>query len=121
MNVTNYSKFVATKRNIFNDNSKANFNAGNEIIFNTEFLKSYLCDYTDVYILVRGDTTATAALLTKVAFKNFAPFTKYSTKIDETTKDDAENLDFVMTMYNLIKNAANEIFKNATIAVPLNI
>ena len=112
---------MAAKRNIVNDNSKANFNAGNEIIFNTEFLKSYLCDYTDVYILVRGDTTATAALLTQVAFKNFAPFTKYSTEIDETTIDDAENLDFVMKMYNLIKNAANEISKNVTIAVPLNI
>ena len=112
---------MAAKRNIVNDNSKANFNAGNEIIFNTEFLKSYLCDYTDVYILVRGDTTATAALLTQVAFKNFAPLTKYSTEIDETTIDDAENLDFVMTMYNLIKNAANEISKNVTIAVPLNI
>ena len=60
---------MATKRNIVNDNSKANFNAGNEIIFNTEILKSKLCDYTDVYILVRGDATATAAPLTQVAFK----------------------------------------------------
>ena len=38
------------KWNIVNDNSISNYGAGNEIICNTEVLKSYLCDYNDAYI-----------------------------------------------------------------------
>ena len=40
-----------------NDNLKASYNAGNKITYNTEILKSILCDYNDVYILVKGDIT----------------------------------------------------------------
>ena len=34
-------------------------------------------------------------------------YTKCITKIDETTIDDAENLDLVMLMYNLIEYSSN--------------
>ena len=30
-------------------------------MYNTEVLKSNLCDYNDAYILIKGDITATAA------------------------------------------------------------
>ena len=53
--------------------------------------------------LVRGDITVTAASETQVAFKNCAPFTKCITKSDGITIDDAEELDLVMTLYNLIE------------------
>ena len=43
----------------------------------------------------------------QVGFKNSAPFTKFITKIDGTTIDDAEDLDLVMPMYNLIKYRSN--------------
>ena len=43
-----------------------------------------------------------AAPATQVAFTNCAHFTKCITKIDGTTIDNAEDLDLVMTMYNLI-------------------
>ena len=43
----------------------------------------------------------------QVAFKNCAPFTKLVTKIDVTTIDDAEDLDLVMVMYNLIECTSN--------------
>ena len=79
------SKTVRRKWNIVNDISKANYNVGNEIIYNTEVLKSNLCDYNNAYILVRGDITVKAAPATQVAFKNCAPFTKCITKIDGTT------------------------------------
>ena len=46
----NDSKFATRKWNTLNDNSKENYNVGNEII-----LKSNLCDYNHAYILVRGD------------------------------------------------------------------
>ena len=73
-NEANDSKFVTRKWNIINDNPKANYNVGNEIIYNIEVLKSNLCDYNDAYILVKGNITFIAAPLTKVAFKNCPPF-----------------------------------------------
>ena len=47
---------------IINDNSKANYNAENEIIYNTEVLKSNLCDYNHAHILVRVANTVKTAL-----------------------------------------------------------
>ena len=95
LNDANDYKFVTRKWKIVNNNSKANYGTGNEITYNTEVLKSNLCDYNDAYILVRGDITVTAADATQVTFKNCASFTK----IDGTTIDDAEDLDLVMPMY----------------------
>ena len=61
LNETNDSKFVTRKWNIVSDQSSAKYDVGDEIIFNTEVLKSNLCDYHDAYILVGGDITLTAA------------------------------------------------------------
>ena len=61
----------------------------------------------DAYILVRGDITVVAAPATQLAFKNCAPVTKCITKVDETTIDDAEDLDLVMPMYHLIDYSSN--------------
>ena len=55
LNEANDPKFVTRKWNIVNDNSSSG--VGNEIIYNTEVLKSNLCDYSDAYNLVRGDIT----------------------------------------------------------------
>ena len=55
LNEANDPKFVTRKWNIVNDNSSSG--VGNEIIYNTEVLKSNLCDYNDAYNLVRGDIT----------------------------------------------------------------
>ena len=44
---------------------------------------------------------------TQVAFRNWAPFTKCITKSDGTTMHDAEDLDLVMPMYNLIEHSSN--------------
>ena len=61
----------------------------------------------DAYILVRGDITVVAAPATQLACKNCASFTKCITKVDETTIDDAEDLDLVMPMYHLIDYSSN--------------
>ena len=53
LNERNNSKFVTRKWNMVNDNSIANYQEGNEITYDTEVLKSKLCDYNDAYILVR--------------------------------------------------------------------
>ena len=57
LNDANDSKFVMRKWNIVHDNSKANYDAGNEITYNTRVLKSNLCDYNDAYILVTRNIT----------------------------------------------------------------
>ena len=107
LNEANDSIFVTRKWNIVTDDSKANCHVGNEINCNTEVLKSNIYDYNDAYILVRGDITAAEAPETQVAFKNWAQFTKCITGIYETTVDNAENLDLVMSMYNLIEYSSN--------------
>ena len=74
----NNSKFVTRKWNIVNDQLNANYDLGNEIIYNTEVLKPNLCDFNVSYILVRSDITVTAAPTAQASFKNFASFTNLS-------------------------------------------
>ena len=95
LNKANNSTFVTRKWNIVNDNSKANYNAANEITYNKEILKYSLYYYHNAYILVKGDITVVTALTKQVVFKSCAPFTKCITKIDETKIYYAENLDLV--------------------------
>ena len=107
LNEANYSKSVTRKWNIVNDQSNAHYDVGNEMIYNTKLLKSNLWGYNNAYILVRDAITVTAALATQVVFKNCAPFTKCITKIDGRSIDGAEDLDLVISMYNLIECSSN--------------
>ena len=75
-------------------------------------LRSSLCDYSDAYILFKENITVnnTAAggaaannTNKKVIFKNCAPFTNCISKINNTQIDNAEYIDIVMPMYNLIE------------------
>ena len=53
---------------------------------------------------MRGDIATRAHNIpTRVAFKNCAPFTKCIKKTDGTAVDNAEDLDLVMSMKNLIE------------------
>ena len=60
LNEASDSKFVTKKWNIVNDQSNANYDVGNEIIYNTEVLKINIRDWNDGYILLRGDIVTTA-------------------------------------------------------------
>ena len=101
-------KFVIRKWSIVNDGSNANYSVENEIIYNTEILKSNLSDYKDAYILVRSDITIIwRNLAIQVTFKNGAPFIQCIIKINRTTIDDAEDLDLVMLMYNLLEYSSD--------------
>ena len=72
---------------------------GSTIKFETKVIKSSLCDYSDVYILVTGNITATGGNAdTRVAFKNCAQFTKCINHINDEHVDDAENLDIICTI-----------------------
>ena len=75
-------------------------------------LRSSLCDYSDAYILVKGNISVNNTAVTasdpnnrnkKVIFKNCAPFTNCISKINNTQTDNAEYVDIVMPMYNLIE------------------
>ena len=79
-------------------------------------LRSSLCDYNHAYILAKGnitvnntDAAGAAASNTnkKVIFKNFAPFTNCISKRNNTQIDNAEYIDIIMTMYNLIEYRDN--------------
>ena len=107
LNKANDSNDLTRKWNIVSDRSNANSDIRNEITFNTEVLKANFCDNNDAYILVRGDITVTAAAATQVSFKNCIPFTTCITKIGGTMTDDAEDLDLIMSMYNLIEYSSN--------------
>ena len=90
----------------------------NDIRFKTTMLRSSLCDYADAYILVKETVTITGARndgATKradkrgrgVTFKNCAPFTKCISKTNNTDTDNAQDIDIVMPMYNLIEYSDN--------------
>ena len=63
-------KSVKRKWNIGNDNSNSNYDVENEIIYDAEVLKFYLCDYNDTYILGRGNITIKEHQAIQVAFRN---------------------------------------------------
>ena len=60
LNETGKSKSVAREWNIVNDQSSANYDVENKIIYNTEVLQSNLYDYNGACILIRGDITVIA-------------------------------------------------------------
>ena len=102
------SKFATKKWNIIDSESKGNYSHENRIKFLTKSIESNLCDYSDAYILVTGNITATPNnAATQVVFKNCAPFEKCRTEINETFVDEADIINITMPMYNLIEYSDN--------------
>ena len=99
-----------------NDEARGTYSPNKQIKFKASMLRSSLCDYSDTYILVEGNITVnnTAAAggtanytNKKVIFKNGAPFTNCISKINNIQIDNAEYIDVVMPMYNLIEYSDN--------------
>ena len=110
------SKFRTKKRVEIIDESRETYAVNKQIKFKTSMLRSSLCDCSDAYILIKGNITVnnTAAegaaannTNKKVIFKNCAPFTNCISKINNTQIDNAEYIDIVMPMYNLIEYSDN--------------
>ena len=106
------SKFGTRKWYVINDQNNTDYGEGNEdsttVKFETKVIKSNLCDYSDAYILVTGNITATGlGSNTRVPFKNCPPFTKCITHINDEHVDNADNLGIIMPMYNLIEYSDN--------------
>ena len=112
------SKFVT--REYVRVNSLSNtYNEDKSIRFKTPMLRSNLCDYSDAYILVKGTITVTAPGVNNnannirdkrnrpVILKNNAPFVSCITIINGELIEDADDLDIVMSMYNLLEYSKN--------------
>ena len=74
-------------------------------------LRSDLCDFNDAYIVVKGTITVTNPNNAKrnkaVTFKNNTPFINCILKLNVVKIDNAEDLDVVMLMYNLLEYSKN--------------
>ena len=82
-------------------------------------LRSNLCNYSDAYILVKGTITVTAPGVNNGAnnirdkknrpliLKNNAPFVSCITRINGELIEDADDLDIVTSMYNLLEYSKN--------------
>ena len=74
-------------------------------------LQSDPCDYSDAYIVINETINVkhpnNNAYDKKSAFKNNASFISCVSKINNTLIDNAEDLDIVMPMYNLIECSKN--------------
>ena len=105
------SKFVT--REYFRVNSLSNtYNENKSIRFKTPMIRSNLCDYSDAYILVNGTIAVTGnnprdRQNRPLILKNNAPFISCITRINGELIEDADDLDIVMPMYNLLEYSKN--------------
>ena len=97
-------------------NADDEYKPSKKIRFKKAMLRSDLCDYSDAYIIVKGTITVTrpGSIMydKKLALKNNAPFTSCIAKINNTPIDNAEDLDIVISMYNLL--AYSKIYRKTT-------
>ena len=83
--------------------------------FKTSMLRSDLCDFSDAYIVVKGDITLIKAENRYfidvrnrfLAFKNNALSSNCISKINNVLINKAEDFDIVMPMYNLLECSKN--------------
>ena len=110
------SKFRTKNWVEINDDVRGLYSPKKQIRFKTSMLRSSLCDYSDAYILVKGNITVNNAAAAgaavnntneKVIFKNCAPFTNCINNINNGQIDNAECIDIVMPMHNLIEYSDN--------------
>ena len=101
-------------------NSLSNtYNRNKSIRFKTLMLRSNLLDYCDAYILVKDTIMVTAPGINNNAnnirdkknrpliLKNNSPFVSCITRINGELIEDPDDLDIVMSMYNLLQYSKN--------------
>ena len=112
LNDSTVSKFVTKKWIEVNDLSGGQYYVDRNVRFNTPMLRSDVCDYNDANIVVKETiilegTNANNRTDKKLSFKNNPPFRSCISKINDTLIDNAEDLDFVMLMYNQLEYSDN--------------
>ena len=105
-------RFITNKWIEVYDQSGEIYNTNKQIRFKTSMLRSDLCDYSEAYIVIKGDITVEGAnnkiIENKLlAFKNNAPFISCISKMNDVLIENEEDLDIVMPMYNLLEYSKN--------------
>ena len=115
-------RFITKKWIEVHDQSRGSYNINKQIRFKISMLRSDLCDYSDTYIIVKGTITvqtennrAIYGYNRNLIHKNNAPFIKSISKINTVLIDNAENLDNVIPMYNLIEYSKNYLKTSRTL------
>ena len=112
LNDSTVSKFVTRKWIEVNDLSCGQYSVNKNRGFKTTMLRSNLRDYSNAYIVAKGSITVEGTINANkrnkmAAFKDSAPFRSCISKINNTFIDNAEDLDILMLMYNLLEYSDN--------------
>ena len=104
----NLPRFTTKKWVEIFDQSGGIYSVNKEIRIKTSMLRSDLFDYSDAYIVVKGDIALEGdndanKQNKNLALQNNAPFINCISKINGVKIDNAEDLDVVMPMYNLLE------------------
>ena len=108
-------RFITKKWIKVHDQSEQTYNTNKQIRFKTSMLRSDLCDFNDAYIVVKGIVTVAVStnerdrdeINRQVILKNNAPFISCISKINGVLLENAEDLDILMPMYNLLEYSKN--------------
>ena len=104
-------KFITKKWIEVQSQSGSTYNTSKPIRFKTSMLRSDLCDYSDAYVWVKGAITVTdpnnVNFDRRLTLKNDAPFISCISKINGELVENAEDLDIVIPMYNLLEYSKN--------------
>ena len=116
-NTSNQPSKYRTKNWVeINYESRGIYSVNRQINFKTSMVRSSLCDYSDAYILAKGNIAVNNIAVVdadanntgkKLIFKNCAPFTDCTSKINNNQVDNTKDIDGVMPMYNLIEHSDN--------------
>ena len=100
-------RFITKKWIEVYDQLETNYNLNKKIRIKTPMLRSDLHDFSDAYIVVKGVIAVTnlddAKRNKAVVFKNNAPFINCISQINGVQIDNADDLDVVIPIYNLLE------------------
>ena len=106
-------KFTTIKWIDIFDQSNGTYSPNKDIRFKTPQIRDDLCDFNDAYIVVTGKITVTNPgnslneYNRKVSLKNSAPFFNCILQVNDQLIEDAQDLDIVMPMFNLLYCSKN--------------
>ena len=106
-------KFTSIKWIEIFDQSNGTYNPDEDIRFKTPQTRDDLCDFNDAYIVVTGKAIAAnpgndnAEYDRKISLKNSALFFNCILKINSQLIEDAQDLNIVMAMFNLLYSSKN--------------
>ena len=114
LNVSAVSKCVTGRWIEVNYLWRGQYSVNKNVRFKSSILRWDLCDYSDVYVVVKWTVDLFAAAANSndkveknVALRNNVSFNKCISKNNSALIDNVENLDIVIPMYNLLEYGQN--------------